>query len=160
MYNWHLYVMYKILTLVIIIYLLWILYCLILHIIWRMHKHAPYGSVEFHEIVEGWRLHAIWRMHNHAHPGKVWNSMNSWKSDNYTPYGACTTMHPLGKWGIPWNRGSLTITHHTPIKQDTGSQMLPLPWKYATPRKCGIPGIHGNVKHSPSTTQTTTAVWH
>ena len=115
MYNWHLYVMYKILTLVIIIYLLWILYCLILHIIWRMHKHAPYGSVEFHEIVEGWRLHAIWRMHNHAHPGKVWNSMNSWKSDNYTPYGACTTMHPLGKCGIPWNRGSLTITHHTPI---------------------------------------------
>ena len=34
-------------------------------------------------------------------PMEVWNSMKLWKVDGCTPYGACTTMHTLGKCGIP-----------------------------------------------------------
>ena len=116
-YKWHLYDMYKILTLVIIIHLLWNLYC-------------PPGSVEFQEIMELRRLHTIWRMY--APPLEVWNnSRKSWNSDDYTPYSACTPpgsvefqeivevcrlhptrLHPLWKCGIPGNRGSLAVTPH------------------------------------------------
>ena len=138
--------MYKILTLVIIIHLLWNLYC-------------PPGSVEFQEIMELRRLHTIWRMY--APPLEVWNnSRKSWNSDDYTPYSACTPpgsvefqeivevcrlhptrLHPLWKCGIPGNRGSLAVTPHAlaPPLEVWNSRKS---WKSGgyTPRACTPPG--------------------
>ena len=66
-------------------------------------------------------------LHPKYTPKEVWNSRNSWKSD------APPQIHP---------QGSVEFQEFVEVRRSTPN---------APPRKCGIPGIRGNVKHSRTT---------
>ena len=76
----------------------------------------------------------------HAPPVEVWNSMKSWKSDDYTSY-TNKTKHWKSDASTPLEVCNLKEVWNS---RNSWKSYAPLSWKYATPRKCGIPGIRGS----------------